>query len=247
MLILSSFANPSSEFVRFLLTRLFMNGKNHNKFMKQLLNEQKCRISLQRMRKMPVAGIPHPIFSRVRLDCRLLANILFARSPQMLQMRSDCLQRQLSLEFSPLTVHYLREVFTKCIHEQKPFVLKLALKDGDILMLHFSPRSNNMWVLTLTKVKLNTCVADTLIDRYEVSVIASLNTGVKLITKHSVMTFLYSTRINLGIHMESLLTLVGMELYCSSEFVINSNDRKRRLPPTELSVVLKKMHIAPNI
>ena len=244
---LSSFAKPSSAFVRFLLARLFMNRKKHNKFMKELLNEQEYRISLQRMRKIGGGGIPHPIFSKIRLNFSHLANILFARSPQMQQMRLDGLKCLLSTGFFPQTVHYLRKVFAKCIDDKEPFVLKLRLNKDFFIMLHLSPKTDNVWVLTLTKVKLDTCVADTFIDRCEVSVNTSLNTGVRLRSKFSIMTFFYSPTINLGIYNESLVTLLGVEVYTCSESVMNSNDCKRRLPPTELSVVLKKIHIAPNI
>jgi len=245
----------SSALVKFLAKRLITNPRDFKPWNKKAVNSVKAmerRDFMNRLRKIRFAGIPHPIFSRVQLDYKTLANILFARSPRMLQMQSDGLICQLSLDFSAQTVHYLRDVFANCIQEQEPFVLKLELKNGGIIMMHFTPSTmcNNTWVLTSTTVKLDTCVANTVLDRCEVGVRISPNTGVRLITKHSYITLLYSPTINMGLYSDCNFgspTLVGVQLYCSSDSVIKSNVRKRMLPPTELTVALKRMSIAPNI
>lgn len=169
----SFFARRSSAFVEFFLWRLLNSKHSNRRKNKSMLDEQERRIFFQRLqilqknqkenkKENEKGAIPHPIFSKFRrLDFGYFANILFARSPEMLKMLT-CMQRDAAFKYEPATIKRARFLILDYIGGNMPFVIKLHDDKNKVILLSFHPQGVNEWSCTLTWVDRNKCVACTL-------------------------------------------------------------------------------------
>lgn len=193
------FTNFSSAIVSFLAMRL-IKGRNWNRRDKNVVDSMKHRVFLQRMQRMQeicYGKIPHPICSRIQLDLRHLANILFARSPQMLKLLTY-MESAAAFKYEPRTVRNAQELLSYYLAQNKPFTIKLGDDKNKIILLHFYPQDEQMWSCTLTWVDRTTCVSYTL-DSVRMTMNIKPKIGIFLHALSFDITLFYTNNLKLRI------------------------------------------------